>query len=78
MELKEYFDELANLILKYPQISKNSKFVLVPGPDDPGSANVLPRHGVSRIGHIKTNLLTFTYSSFLIYAPMTLFEESQM
>uniref|UniRef100_K3WKM4 DNA polymerase II subunit 2 n=1 Tax=Globisporangium ultimum (strain ATCC 200006 / CBS 805.95 / DAOM BR144) TaxID=431595 RepID=K3WKM4_GLOUD len=46
-DLKEYFDELANLILKYPRLAEFSKFVLVPGPNDPGSSKAFPRHPVS-------------------------------
>lgn len=45
-DLKEYFDELASLILKYPQLAENSRFVLVPGPNDPGSPRTFPRHPV--------------------------------
>ncbi|GAB9463817.1 hypothetical protein Gpo141_00001264 [Globisporangium polare] len=43
-DLKEYFDELATLILKYPRLAEFSKFVLVPGPNDPGSSRAFPRH----------------------------------
>lgn len=46
-ELKEYFDELGNLILKYPRLAESSRFVLVPGPNDPGSSRAFPRHPVS-------------------------------
>lgn len=45
-DLKEYFDELATLILKYPRLAEFSKFVLVPGPNDPGSSRAFPRHPV--------------------------------
>lgn len=47
-DLKEYFDELASLILKYPRLAEFSKFVLVPGPNDPGSSRAFPRHPVRR------------------------------
>lgn len=45
-DLKEYLDELGNLILKYPELAQFSKFVLVPGPNDPGSSSAFPRHPV--------------------------------
>lgn len=47
-DLKEYLDDLATLILKYPRLAEFSKFVLVPGPNDPGSSRALPRHPVRR------------------------------
>ncbi|TYZ58561.1 hypothetical protein PybrP1_007279 [[Pythium] brassicae (nom. inval.)] len=43
-DFKEYLDELATLILKYPRLAEYAKFVLVPGPNDPGSSRALPRH----------------------------------
>ncbi|KAJ0409321.1 hypothetical protein ATCC90586_000558 [Pythium insidiosum] len=43
-DFKDYLDELGNLILKYPKLAEFSKFVLVPGPNDPGSSRAFPRH----------------------------------
>ncbi|DBA03656.1 TPA: hypothetical protein N0F65_006835 [Lagenidium giganteum] len=43
-DLKEYLDDLGNIILKYPRLAEFSRFVLVPGPNDPGSSRALPRH----------------------------------
>uniref|UniRef100_A0AAV1UIC8 DNA polymerase epsilon subunit n=1 Tax=Peronospora matthiolae TaxID=2874970 RepID=A0AAV1UIC8_9STRA len=43
-DLREYLDELGNLITKYPGIANNARFVLVPGPNDPGSSRAFPRH----------------------------------
>ncbi|GMF38204.1 unnamed protein product [Phytophthora fragariaefolia] len=43
-DLREYLEELGNLILKYAGIAENSRFVLVPGPNDPGSSRAFPRH----------------------------------
>ncbi|CAI5723284.1 unnamed protein product [Hyaloperonospora brassicae] len=43
-DLREYLDELGNLITKYPGIANHSRFVLVPGPNDPGSSRAFPRH----------------------------------
>lgn len=48
-DFKEYLDELATLILKYPRLAEFSKFVLVPGPNDPGSSRALPRHPVRSV-----------------------------
>jgi DNA polymerase epsilon subunit 2 len=38
-----YFEELANVIVKFPRIAREGKFVFVPGPNDPGVADILPR-----------------------------------
>ncbi|CAI5747424.1 unnamed protein product [Peronospora destructor] len=43
-DLREYLEELGDLIVKYPGIVDNSRFVLVPGPNDPGSSRAFPRH----------------------------------
>lgn len=51
-DLREYLEELGNLILKYPGIAENSRFVLVPGPNDPGSSRAFPRHPVSAARHL--------------------------
>ena len=37
------FDALASLLTDFPDITAKSRFVFVPGPCDPGAANVLPR-----------------------------------
>ncbi|RLO12970.1 hypothetical protein DYB28_012810, partial [Aphanomyces astaci] len=42
--LKQHFDDLATLLLKYPALVEKSQFLFVPGPDDPGAPHVLPRH----------------------------------
>ncbi|RLO00916.1 hypothetical protein DYB28_013125, partial [Aphanomyces astaci] len=44
--LKQHFDDLATLLLKYPALVEKSQFLFVPGPDDPGAPHVLPRHPV--------------------------------
>ncbi|KAG8228620.1 hypothetical protein J437_LFUL009325 [Ladona fulva] len=41
--LKNCLKDLADTILEYPPIVENSKFIFVPGPLDPASANILPR-----------------------------------
>ncbi|GLE11365.1 hypothetical protein PINS_up023745 [Pythium insidiosum] len=46
-DLKDYLDELGNLILKYPKLAEFSKFVLVPGPTIPAHRVAFPRHPVS-------------------------------
>jgi DNA polymerase epsilon subunit 2 len=38
-----YFDDLANIICKFPRIAKEGKFILVPGQNDPGIGKILPR-----------------------------------
>ncbi|EQC30298.1 hypothetical protein SDRG_11875 [Saprolegnia diclina VS20] len=43
-DFKDLLDNLANLLLQFPSLVAHSQFVLVPGPDDPGAAKVLPRH----------------------------------
>ncbi|XP_012255117.2 DNA polymerase epsilon subunit 2 [Athalia rosae] len=42
-KLEEGFKNLAEIVSRYPEIAQHSKFVLVPGPDDPGSPKILPR-----------------------------------
>uniref|UniRef100_A0A673JF04 DNA polymerase II subunit 2 n=1 Tax=Sinocyclocheilus rhinocerous TaxID=307959 RepID=A0A673JF04_9TELE len=44
--LKESFKALADLICEYPSIHNSSRFVFVPGPEDPGPGTVLPRYNV--------------------------------
>lgn len=42
-EIIGYYDDLAHIICKYPRIAKNGKIIFIPGPDDPGTASVMPR-----------------------------------
>ncbi|EFJ19040.1 hypothetical protein SELMODRAFT_111965 [Selaginella moellendorffii] len=42
-ELRSHFDKLGTLIASHTRISSTSKFVLIPGPEDPGPSSVLPR-----------------------------------
>ncbi|KAF0695024.1 Aste57867_14124 [Aphanomyces stellatus] len=49
LDLKQNFDDLATLLLKYPQLVEHSQFVFVPGPNDPGAPDVLPRHPLPNI-----------------------------
>ncbi|XP_046601279.1 DNA polymerase epsilon subunit 2 [Neodiprion virginianus] len=42
-KLKEGFKRLADIIAGYPEIVQNSKFVLIPGPHDPGAPRIFPR-----------------------------------
>jgi len=48
-KLKRYFNKLATFISCYPVLLKHSKFVFVPGPQDPGVDFVLPRPRLSKI-----------------------------
>lgn len=41
--LKDSFKNLADVICEYPNIHKSSRFVFVPGPEDPGPGFILPR-----------------------------------
>ncbi|QQP57581.1 Uncharacterized protein FKW44_002618 [Caligus rogercresseyi] len=41
--LTEHFRILGDIISEYPDIVSNSRFVLVPGPNDPGLPNIFPR-----------------------------------
>uniref|UniRef100_A0A3B3ZDZ6 DNA polymerase II subunit 2 n=1 Tax=Periophthalmus magnuspinnatus TaxID=409849 RepID=A0A3B3ZDZ6_9GOBI len=41
--LKESLKALADAICSYPSIHSGSRFVFVPGPEDPGPASILPR-----------------------------------
>ncbi|XP_071834492.1 DNA polymerase epsilon subunit 2-like isoform X1 [Apostichopus japonicus] len=41
--LQESFKLLADMICEHPYLAENSKFVFVPGPQDPGPASILPR-----------------------------------
>lgn len=38
-----YFDDLANVIATAPKVQKEGKFIIVPGPNDPGLSHVYPR-----------------------------------
>jgi DNA polymerase epsilon subunit 2 len=42
-QFREYLGKLGELIASFPALVEQSTFVLVPGPDDLGAANVLPR-----------------------------------
>lgn len=37
------FDALCKLIIKFPVLASSAKFVFLPGPQDPGAGDVLPR-----------------------------------
>ncbi|CAI8057810.1 DNA polymerase epsilon subunit 2 [Geodia barretti] len=42
-KLREDFKSLAELMMRFPTLVKNSQFLFVPGPQDPGPGNLLPR-----------------------------------
>ena len=42
-KMKELFQDLANLIAEFPPLLESSRFIFVPGPQDPGPGNILPR-----------------------------------
>ena len=41
--LRESFQALASLIVEFPSLLEHSRFVFVPGPQDPGPGNIFPR-----------------------------------
>nr|XP_022334080.1 DNA polymerase epsilon subunit 2-like [Crassostrea virginica] len=41
--LKECFRTLTDLVLEFPNIAENSRFIFVPGSQDPGPSTILPR-----------------------------------
>jgi DNA polymerase epsilon subunit 2 len=41
-----YFEELGNIISQYPRIAKNGRFVIIPGPNDPGIGSILPHQPI--------------------------------
>ena len=47
-ELSSYFDDLANLITSIPDLAENGRFIFVPGPQDPGLGDILPRPPLPR------------------------------
>lgn len=55
------FDSLCKLILKFPDLASSAKFVFVPGPQDPGAGDTLPRPPVRK--KKKTCLLLDMYLS---------------
>jgi DNA polymerase epsilon subunit 2 len=38
-----HLDDLATLISKFPRLAQDARFVLIPGPNDPGMGQILPR-----------------------------------
>ena len=42
-KLTETFKALADLILHFPSLADKSQFLFIPGPQDPGPGNILPR-----------------------------------
>jgi DNA polymerase epsilon subunit 2 len=38
-----YFEDLANVICKFPNVANEGRFVFIPGPNDPGITGILPR-----------------------------------
>ena len=41
--LRALLDKVADTIAMYPELVQNSKFIFVPGPNDPGPGNIYPR-----------------------------------
>ncbi|KAH7914209.1 DNA polymerase epsilon, subunit B [Hygrophoropsis aurantiaca] len=55
---QENFDALADLIASYPQITRSTHFVFIPGPLDITSSSILPRRPLlsSFVSHIKSKV----------------------
>ena len=47
--LKKHFTQLGNLIAQFPSLTETSRFLFVPGPQDPGPGNILPRPPLSAL-----------------------------
>lgn len=47
--LKKGFEELAEVISAHPSLIENTRFVFIPGPQDPGPGNILPKPAISRL-----------------------------
>ena len=53
---KDLLKNLADLLSEFPALIQESKFILVPGPTDPGYANIYPRPAIPNV--IAEELLT--------------------
>ncbi|KAN0031595.1 hypothetical protein ACTFIV_005460 [Dictyostelium citrinum] len=64
-QLKKYFNQLATLIQKYPNIHQFTQFIFVPGPTDPTGSllNILPKFPISNV-FIKEFLSVIPKSTF--------------
>ncbi|RHY89298.1 hypothetical protein DYB35_004186 [Aphanomyces astaci] len=71
--LKQHFDDLATLLLKYPALVEKSQFLFVPGPDDPGAPHVLPRHPQFQVNYAGVSVFHpgpfHVDYSFVLYRP---------
>lgn len=47
--LKKHFSELGDMIAKFPSLVESSRFLFLPGPQDPGPGNILPRPPISKM-----------------------------
>ncbi|KAJ4426622.1 hypothetical protein ANN_26420, partial [Periplaneta americana] len=47
--LKNGFKALAQLIVQFPELVERSRFIFIPGPFDPPSANILPRMSLPKV-----------------------------
>ncbi|XP_069117868.1 DNA polymerase epsilon subunit 2-like [Argopecten irradians] len=64
-DLKEAFSSLTDLICEFPTIAENSRFIFVPGPQDPGPASILPRPAIpsSIIEDVKRKIPSAIFTS---------------
>ena len=44
VDLQTAFNSLGDIIAEFPSLVQNSRFIFVPGPNDPGLGNIMPRY----------------------------------
>ena len=67
-DMAEYtalFDDLCSLICRFPNLASNSRFVFVPGPNDPGAGPTLPRAPLPKVftRSLRESLAAVTFTS---------------
>ena len=46
---KDLLKNLADLLSEYPALNRESKFIMVPGPTDPGYSTIYPRPAIPNV-----------------------------
>lgn len=62
---EDLMESLGDLIARFPEIAARSRFVIVPGPSDPGSGRVLPRAPLppSLTGSLRARVRNLTFAT---------------
>ena len=47
--LRKHFSELGDIVAQFPPLLESSRFLFVPGPQDPGPGNIFPRPPISKM-----------------------------